>query len=312
MAAPVAAPPRASRHVALRRPCRMPRHPTLSRRPRVLHCDVHREGRVRRAPHSVPCPPPTVPSRFSLACQRSGWAALSRRASLKCVAHWSSFSPDFQLRVPVPLGDHGILSQRTQVCVVFRDSGVLASSTRALVVSAVPLDDLRHSFFFFKVPRRPLGRGDRQGPWECHMIILVPARWAELTAEPARSGGDASSGHGPGDEGRAAVAWRVCSSWNKTLFYHLQSPLLASPPARHLGACRLSGRLSRCSSSPTRDGHMSPSLAGSERARVLVPTALIAGRIGSITHRGPVSQRTWAWVSSREPLGADRRPPHSE
>lgn len=149
VAAPVAAPPRASRHVALRRPCRMPRHPTLSRRPCVLHCDVHREGRVRRAPHSVPCPPPTVPSRFSLACQRSGWAALSRRASLKCVAHWSSFSPDFQLRVPVPLGDHGILSQRTQVCVVFRDSGVLASSTRALVVSAVPLDDLRHSFFFF-------------------------------------------------------------------------------------------------------------------------------------------------------------------
>lgn len=131
-------------------------------------------------------------------------------------------------------------------------------------------------FFFFKVPRRPLGRGDRQGPWECHTIILVPARWAELTAEPARSGGDASSGHGPGDEGRAAVAWRVCSSWNKTLFYHLQSPLLASPPARHLGAGRLSGRLSRCSSSPTRDGHMSPSLAGSERARVLVPTALIA------------------------------------
>lgn len=159
------------------------------------------------------------------------------------------------------------------------------------------------------MPRPPLGRGDRQGPWECHMIILVPARWAELTAEPARSDGDASSGHGPGDEGRAAVAWRVCSSWNKTLFYHLQSPLLASPPARHLGACRLSGRLSRCSSSPTRDGHMSPSLAGSERARVLVPTALIAGRIGSITHRGPVSQRTWAWVSSREPLGADRRPP---
>lgn len=139
-------------------------------------------------------------------------------------------------------------------------------------------------FFFFKVPRRPLGRGDRQGPWECHTIILVPARWAELTAEPARSDGDASSGHGPGDEGRAAVAWRVCSSWNKTLFYHLQSPLLASPPARHLGACRLSGRLSRCSSSPTRDEHMSPSLAGSERARVLVPTALIAGRIGSITH----------------------------
>lgn len=150
VAAPVAAPPRASRHVALRRPCRMPRHPMLSRRPCVLHCDVHREGRVRRAPHSVPCPPPTVPSRFSLACQRSGWAALSRRASLKCVAHWSSFSPDFQLRVPVPLGDHGILSQRTQVCVVFRDSGVLASSTRALVVSAVPLDDLRHSFFFLR------------------------------------------------------------------------------------------------------------------------------------------------------------------
>lgn len=66
--------------------------------------------------------------------------------------------------------------------------------------------------FFFKVARHHLGRGDQRDHWERYVIIPVPPRWAELTAEPARSDGDASPGHGLGEEGRETVARRVCAS----------------------------------------------------------------------------------------------------
>lgn len=115
--------------------------------PCIFHCDVHKDGHVHRAPCSVPCPPPTVPIVF-YACMPTRWlAALSRSASLKHVTHWSLFRPDFSSSRS-RWGFLGIPSQRTYVRVVFGCAGVSASSTRALDVSAVPLEDLQHGFFF--------------------------------------------------------------------------------------------------------------------------------------------------------------------